>query len=144
MTAQILTLADEVVTRLNSHGFGRPFTAERGYLPTFELPDLNVLRVTVVPKEDQGRLDTRRSSSHELTLDLGIQQKPATFDHAALDPLVALTQEIADFFLFGQSPAGTSLIAPTIRVLFLPEHLQKFRQFTSVVTLGFRGWREAA
>ena len=59
-------------------------------------------------------------------------------------PLTLLTQEIADHFLFGKQVAGATLISPVTRILYLPDHLQSLRQFTSVVTLTFRGWRKAA
>jgi hypothetical protein len=142
--ADIIETADAVVAELNSGTFSQPFVAERGYLPTFELPDLNTLKVTVVPKEDGGKLDTRSSSTHEYAVDIGIQMKPPDVDNASLDPLTYLTQEIADHFLFGKRPGGTTLISPQVRVLYLQDHLHKFRQFTSVVTLTFRGWRQAA
>jgi hypothetical protein len=141
--AQIIELADAIVAALNAHTFSQAFTAERGYLPTFDLPEMGTLKVTVVPKADEGKLDTRSSSVHEYDVDIGIQQKPGTTDNAALDPLMRLAQEIADFFLFGQRPGGTTLITPSVRILYLQEHLAKLGQFTSVVTLTFRGWREA-
>ena len=142
--ADIIELADAVVADLNGNAFSQPFTAERGYLPTFELPDLNALKVTVVPKEDGGKLDTRSSSTHDYAVDIGIKMKPPNVDNASLDPLVYLTQEIADYFLFGKRPGGTTLISPQVRILYLQDHIHKFRQFTSVVTLTFRGWRQAA
>lgn len=141
--ADIIQLAEAVSSELNAHSFSLPFAAERGYLPTFELSELDRLKVTVVPKEDEGRLDTRSSSVHEYAVDIGIQKKPKATENRDLDPLVLLTQEIADFFLFGRHPAAATLITPSIRILYLQEHLLKFRQFTSVVTLTFRGWREA-
>lgn len=142
MAADILNLADAIVTDLNGHSFSQPFTAERGYLPTFELPELGDLKVTVVPKEDDGKLDTRASSSHEYVVEVGIQKKPPTIGKDELDPLMLLTQEVADFFLFGRRPGGATLVSPSIRILYLQDHLHKLRQFTSVVTLTFRGWRE--
>ena len=101
---------------------------------------MNRLQVTVVPRHDDGRLDTRESSVHEYQLDVGVQQKPETLDNAHLDPLVLLTQQIADHFRFGRV-ASTSLVSPKIRILYLQEHLQKFHQFTAVVTLTFKGSR---
>jgi hypothetical protein len=98
------------------------------------------LQVTVVPRQDDGRLDTRESSVHEYQLDIGVQQKPETLDNTHLDPLVLLTQQIADHFRFGRV-AQSSLVSPKIRILFLQEHLQKFHQFTAVVTLTFKGSR---
>ncbi len=143
-TADILKLADAVVAELNGQSFQLPFTAARGYLPTFELPDLATLQVTVVPREDAGTLDTRSSSVHEYAIDIGVQMKPPSVDKAHLDPLVYLTQQIADHFLFGARPGGATLISPQVRILYLQEHLHKYRQFTSVVTLTFRGWRQTA
>ncbi len=142
--AQIVELADQLASDLNGHTFSLPFTAERGYLPTFELPELNVLKVTVVPKEDEGKLDTRESSQHDYAIDIGIQKKTNTIDNGDLDPLTYLTREIADFFLFGKRPGAATLISPAVRILYLQDHLHKLRQFTSVVTLTFRGWRLAS
>jgi len=138
--AAILTLADAVVAELNAAEFVLPVAAQRGYLPTFELPEMNRLQVTVVPRQDDGRLDTRESTAHDYQLDIGVQQKPEKPDNAHLDPLVLLTQQIADHFRFGRV-ASTSLVSPKIRILYLQEHLQKFNQFTAVVTLTFKGSR---
>lgn len=140
--AQIINLADAMVAELNGNTFSLPFTAERGYLPEFDLPDMDTLRVTVVPKEDEGRIDTRSLSKHDYSVDIGIQKKPTTIDATELDPLMFLVQEIADFFLFGKQPGGATLIASNVRILYMQEHLHKLRQFTSVLTLTFRSWRE--
>ena len=138
--ADILTIADSVVTELNTFPFVLPVRAERGDLPTFELTELGQLKVTVVPRQDDGHLDTRESSAHEYQLDIGIQQKPAKLDNEHLDPLMMLTQQIADHFRFGRV-GRNSLVSPKIRILYLQEHLQKFHQFTAVVTLTFKGSR---
>jgi len=142
--ADIIDVANAIVTELNAATFSQPVTAERGFLPTFDLQEMNELKVTVVPKEDDGKLDTRNQSTHDYAIDIGIQKKPPNIDNTELDPLMLLTQEIADHFLFGKQAAGATLISPTVRILYLQEHLQKLRQFTSVVTLTFRGWRQAA
>lgn len=142
--ADIIDVAEAIVADLNAASFSQPLSAERGYLPTFDLQEMNELKVTVVPKEDDGKLDTRNQSTHDYAIDIGIQKKPPNIDNTELDPLMLLTQEIADHFLFGKQAAGATLISPTVRILYLQEHLQKLRQFTSVVTLTFRGWRQAA
>ena len=144
MAADIINVADAIVTELNATTLSQPFTAARGYLPTFDLAEMNELKVTVVPKEDDDKLDTRSQSSHDYAIDIGVQKKPPAIENTDLDPLMLLVQEIADHFLFGQQAAGATLIAPTVRILYLQEHLQKLRQFTSVITLTFRGWRQAA
>lgn len=142
--ADIITIADAIVDALNAHAFSMSFTAERAYLPTYDLPKAETLKVTVVPKSDQGQLDSRSQSRHDYSIDIGIQKKPSAIDNTNLDPLMTLVQEIADYFLFGKAPGGATLVAPEIRILYFPEHLQQLRQFTAVVTLTFRGWRAAA
>ena len=142
--ADIINVADAIMTELNVTSFSHQFTAARGYLPTFDLKGMDELKVTVVPKEDDGKLDTRSQSTHDYAIDIGVQKKPPAIENTDLDPLMLLVQEIADHFLFGQQAAGATLIAPTVRILYLQEHLQKLRQFTSVITLTFRGWRQAA
>jgi len=144
MAADIINVADAIVTELNATSFSQPFTSARGYLPTFDLAEMNELKVTVVPKEDDGKLDTRGQSAHDYAIDIGIQKKPPAIENTDLNPLMLLAQEIADHFLFGKQAVGATLIAPTVRILYLQEHLQKLRQFTSVITLTFRGWRQAA
>lgn len=141
--AEILHLADAVTRELNAHRFAEPFRAERGYLPTYDLAELDQLRVTVVPSQEEGRLDARHTSRHEYTIDVAIQCKPRDITPLYLDPLVRLTQEIADHFRFDTEPGGASLVAPRVRILYLTEHLQKQRQFTSVLSLTFQAWRTA-
>ena len=41
-------------------------------------------------------------------------------------------------------PGGATLITPQVRFLFLQENLHKFRQFTAVLALTFKAWRQAA
>ena len=62
MTAKILELADALVGELNGHSFGIPFVAERGYLPTFELTELDSLdrHLAELERTDRGELGTKQ------------------------------------------------------------------------------------
>lgn len=141
--AAIIALADGIVTAMNATAFSLPFTAERSYLPTYDLPDMGTLHVTVVPKQLEQKLETRNSTETDYSLDIAVQKKPSELNNSTLDPLVRLSEEIGDFLLFNRKVAGMTMLAPTVRILYLQEHLLKFNQFTSVITLTFRGWREA-
>ena len=83
--AGIIDVADAIVTELNGHSFSQPFTSARGYLPTFDLQEMGELKVTVVPKEDDGKLDTRTASTHDYAIDIGVQKKPPAIDNTDLD-----------------------------------------------------------
>lgn len=144
MSAAILDVADAVVTALNAATLSAAFTAVRGYIATHELPDMDTLRVTVMPAADDIKRDTRSSAKHRFTIDVGVQKKPSTVSNAMLDPLTLLAQEIADYFLYGNRTAGAILISPEIKVLFIQKDLRELGQFTAVVRLQFDHWRDAA
>lgn len=143
MSAKILTVADAVVTALNAGTFSTAFTAVRGYIATHDLPDLDTLRVTVMPAADQISRASRASAKHHYVIDIGIQKKPSTLNNANLDPLTLLTEEIADYFLYGNRVGGAILVSPEIRITHTEKHLRELRNFNSVVRLNFNSWRDA-
>jgi hypothetical protein len=71
----ITDIADAVVASLNAGTFSEPFTAERLHQPSFELADLQTLRVSVVPKSLEIRNASRQHSFFDCTIDVGLQQK---------------------------------------------------------------------
>jgi hypothetical protein len=142
MPATIVQIADAVVAQLNATPFSRPLHAERHYLPQFELSEMTELRVSVVPRSVASKGLDRNRDSFDYQVDVAVQQKldPTPGN---LDALMALVEEIADHFrshpLAGHPQARCTEVenAP----VYAPEHLDEFRQFTSVLTLTFRAWR---
>ncbi len=142
MPATIVQIADAVVAELNAAAFSLGFTAERHYLPKFELSELTTLRVSVVPREIASTSLDRNRDSFDYLIDVAVQKKvdPSVEN---LDALMALVEEIADHFrsepLVGLPQARCTEVknAP----VYALEHLDEFRQFTSVLTLTFRVWR---
>ena len=138
-------IADAVVATLNGHDFGTAFTAERHYIPQYELAEMQTLRVTVVAKEMTTSTASRGAASRDVTVDVAVQQKldapgsPAT-EKAATDALMDLSEAIADHLritpLIGQSIAKWLRTEHT--AIYAPEHLEQMRQFTSVATLTYR------
>ena len=143
MPADILTVADAVVTALNAGSFSIEFEAERSYFATRELSADEGLSVTVMPAADEGKLNSRTSSVHDFTIHIAVQQKLAATTSAEIDPLLLLTQEIADYFLYGSRPGNAKLVSPQIRVLFNEAHLRELKQFTAVIQLTLKHWRDA-
>lgn len=147
-TADILTIADAVVTAINAASLSQSVTAVRSYIATRELSDDSGLTVTVMPAADAAKRDSRKSSQHHFTLHVGVQQKVADKTNATIDPLMLLTQEMADLFLYQR--AGNAVLVmpdkddgqPAIRVLFNEQHLRDLDQFTAVIQLTFKAWRE--
>jgi hypothetical protein len=138
--AVITDIADAVVAELNAGTFSMPLEAKRHYRPIFDLAQMQDLHVTVVPKGLAiERLDRSRNQ-HDVAIDIAVQRKCQAADNAELDPLMALVEEIADFFRLRRLAACPEAVwirtenAP----IYAPEHLDELRQFTSVLTLTFR------
>ena len=136
----ITDVAQAVTDELNGATFSQPFTAERQYLPVFELPDMKVLHVTVAPRGIAISALDRGRCQHDVQIDIAVQKKITTDTPAEIDPLMALVQEIADFFKLRQLvslPAAVWIKTENAPIYAL-EHLQELRQFTSVLTLTFK------
>jgi hypothetical protein len=136
----IAELAQAVTDELNGGSFPLPFTAVRGYAPEYELPDMKDLHVTVVPKGLAVASAGRTANQYDCAVDIAVQKKVASTEPSELDPLMRLTEEIADFFRLRRLSAFPYAVwAGTEHTpIFAPEHLRELRQFTSVVTLNFR------
>ena len=138
--AVVTDIADAVVTELNAGTFSMPLEAKRHYRPIFDLAEMQDLHVTVVPKGLAiERLDRSRNQ-HDVAIDIAVQKKCQAADNTELDPLMALVEEIADFFRLRRLAARPEAVwIRTENVpIYAPEHLDELRQFTSVLTLTFR------
>jgi hypothetical protein len=137
--ATIIQIADAVVAQLNAATFSQTLTAARLYAPSFELPDMETLHVTVVPRGIASTSLDRKRDSFSFDIDLAVQKK-TDMAQASLDALMTLVEEIADHFR--AEPLGSFPGARCVNVKNVPvysqEHLDELRQFTSVLTLTFR------
>lgn len=138
MSSTILIISDAVVTSLNGASFSMPFTAARRLVPTFDLPELAALQVSVVPRSLARTASGRRDSWLDCTVDIGVQKQVA--GDADADALIALTEEIAEHLshqrLIG-APEAAWLTTAT-DPLIAAEHLDQQRAFTSVVSVTYR------
>jgi hypothetical protein len=142
MPANIVAIADAVTAELNATSFSQSCSAARHYEPTFELSAMATLRVSVVPREMTSKALDRNRDSYEYEIDVAIQKKTEP-TLANLDALMLLVEEIADHFR--TQPLSSFPAARCVGVanapIYASEHLQEFRQFTSVLTLAYRIWR---
>ena len=136
----ITDIAEAVKDELNGHDFSQEFEAVRLYQPLFELPDMKTLRVTVVPQGVEMQVLSRTLVQHDYGIDVAVQKKFEADDAVELDPLMALVEEISDFFRLRRLDAVSAAIWTRTenKPVYSQEHMQQFRQFTSVITLTFR------
>jgi hypothetical protein len=139
MAGELLRVADSVVQRLNAGPFSQAFTAQRLYLPQFELPEMATLHVSVVPKEEVTQFLSRGQLMRTCTVEVGVQKKLEQIGNEQIDALVMLVNEIADAFNRLKLDAPNALCTATKpNPIYAPEHLDQLRQFTSVITLKFK------
>ena len=135
--ALIIDIADAIVASLNEHEFSQDLTAERKYLPIFELPEMGELHVTVVAqgleREEITKGGTDRS---DVKVVVFVQKKLTKVEEdGEVDDLMDLAEEIV-LYLEGVEVFGGAVWSKTEHnPIVLPEHLDKLRQFTSVITL---------
>lgn len=146
MTQTLLNIADAVVAELNTvvlPGASLPDTAERLYLPRFELPEMSDLHVSVVPKSIDITQLARTITRNDHQIDIAVQQRADPRKLDELDPLLQLVGTIEAHFRGGggrrlTSFPGAAWAGSRFEPIYATEHLQTMRQFTSVLTLTFR------
>jgi len=135
-----IDIADAIVTELQSHTFSEPIVVARRVLPEYELAELKELTVTVVPKSVQITNITRQSSSFDVAVDIGIQQKIGKDTDAEIMRLSGVVTELVSYLnrrpLTGLPVVQFKSIAN--EPVYVPEHLSQSRLFTSVLTLSYK------
>ncbi len=135
----ITDIADAVTESLNTGSFSETFTAERLHQPSFDLPELDTLHVSVVPKSLTITNATRHHSYFDCAIDVGIQQR--VNGDGEVDALLDLAQEIADHLrMQGLAIPGAQATWLSIEhdPVVASEHLDQNRQLTSVLTVTYR------
>lgn len=138
--AIIAEIAEAVAAALNDGSFSQSFTAERAYLPVYELSELKETRVTVVPKGVAILPGSRSRNQYDYAIDIAVQKKLSRADNAEIDSLLALAEEIADFFRLRRLPGFPEAmwLKTANEPVYAQEHLDQLRQFTGLLTVTFR------
>jgi len=133
-------IAVAVVTELNGNSFSQEFTASRTWSPDLDRKDLDALTVTVVPRRRENfERAARTSHRSEYTIDVGLQKAVDPADNDAVDALVLLAEEVADYM--ADRALAAYAAAKIFRVAQDPladfEDLRTNRQFTGIVSLTY-------
>lgn len=138
MPALIINIADAIVAEILGHDWGRELSAERVYRPMAKVKDLVDMKVSVMPAKLDATIASRGSDEYEPEVDIGIQQgRVGPDDQVELDSLLEFVETMAAWFRGRQliSWPTARITEANISVLWLPEHLTKYRVFTSVITV---------
>jgi hypothetical protein len=138
--ATVIQIAESVVAEINAGDFSKKnLSAQRLYVPNFDLEDMKELRVTVVPREVEYLPLDRATNKFHATIDVAIQKKFSKGDAKEIDPLIFFVEELADYFRLKRlnSYVAARCIKVENAVLYSTEHWTQFNQFTSLLTLTF-------
>lgn len=139
MGARVADLADAVVALLNGNAaWSQGFTAERGYLPRFELSQLSELRVVVVPKSDAEAMESRSTVRRTIAVDVGVIKQLSTEENADMDAMMLLTDQIKDYVRGQRFSSLNAMWSETTNdPVYDPTHLRDNRTFFAVITFNF-------
>jgi hypothetical protein len=137
----VTQIAQAVVTELkkNVSVFSIPFEPEMLVLPSFEPAELQTLRVSVVPRTLEMERVSRNSSKYTLGIDIGIQRRIEGTPEETVAKIGHLVDEIMLFLketTLSDFPAAQWL-GVTNDPVYVPEHLQQKRTFTSVLNVRY-------
>jgi hypothetical protein len=141
MAVPVITLAEAIKDGLNVNVgsvFNPPLAAERKYQLFYELAEAVTPKVTVYPTSDQteGKVDHARWS-HELTIDVAIQQKLQDDADAEKDTLVNLADGVCEYVKTNRPVGPWKLMTATVQPNLQNEILRQNKLFTSVVRFTF-------
>jgi hypothetical protein len=136
--ATVTAIANAVAAKLNATGFSQEFEAEVVFRPIFDLRNLRDLKVSVVPRAVSFARASRQADSRLVQIDIGVQRKLS--EQVDVEPLLELVEQITLCFGVGKRlPDYSAALCVEIEnePVYAPEHIDQYRQFTSVVTLTF-------
>ena len=136
--ATVTAIAHAVAAKLNATAFPQEFAAEVVFRPIFDLKNLRDLKVSVVPRAVSFARASRQANSRLIQIDIGVQRKLG--EEVDIEPLLELVEAITLCFGVGRRlPDYPEALCVEIEnePVYAPEHIDQYRQFTSVVTLTF-------
>jgi hypothetical protein len=137
----IIDIAEAVVAEINDADvLPSGISAQRHYVPTFELKDMDTLQVSVVPRGVAIQPMGRAYCQHDVQIDIGIQQRFQDDQQNTIDALMQQVEQISDLLRakrLTQLPGAVWLRSQNDPI-YAPEHMDQLRQFTSVLTLTYR------
>ena len=150
--AAIVQCWKDVTDQINGKqgGWSVKFTAERKYKPKTALEETGQVKVQTAISAWRIAPDNRTDWSHEFDVDIGVQwrAKEGSADQAIeqFDSVLMLAQEITDYWeenrpVAADCPLTGIALGPAGDAPYIPDHIEKFDQITSVITLTFQKLR---
>jgi hypothetical protein len=123
-------VAEAVRAELDAGQFSIPFKAVRAFRHDQTLPEGKELRVSVVPKSVSMAPASRGVCAYDIQIFVAVMKKLDRAAPEAVDPLLALVEELADFFRFRRLEKCPAAMwtGTEIKPMVSTEHLEQVRQ----------------
>ncbi|MBL0920925.1 MAG: hypothetical protein IBJ10_02220 [Phycisphaerales bacterium] len=143
--SDLAQLADAIVAELNAGpAFDPTIVAVRKSVPVIELSKMaDGIFVSVIPRSITVAGGTRAGALVDLTVDIGVQRRVDPADDAAIDEMLGLVQAIGER-LYNRRLAGlpgANYVSATNEPAIAADHLERFKVFTSVLSVTYRAMR---
>lgn len=147
MSAHIITIADALAESFNRDvaKFCMPFTAQRRFVPRYELPQIAETAVDVVPLGYEHSPASRLKTEMTTLFRVGIvlQKHLGTDEKCNADLLVELAQQFDDYIRtvrLSLTP-DTNYVESSFPQLINPERIESANVFYTVLQTTWRAWR---
>lgn len=146
MKPLVSQLADALVVELNNATFTPAVVAQRIYRPVHSLPQLDEIKLLVVPRSFATSATDRGADQLELQVDVGVRRRVRPDEDEDIDQMLSLLDQVSEWLnrrQLVQMPAARflGLLAEPI---YDPEDLDNRHVFTGVLTATYRLLREVA
>jgi len=140
--SMIQDITTALIDSLNAGTFSQAFTAERTYLPIFDLKEMDELKVTAVPRDREITRESRNENRHEIEVDIGIMKRLDNPEDEVpeVDALTTFVEELITYL--GADEQRTMGGARWVKIknapIYDPDHLNRLNQFSSLLTVTYR------
>ena len=138
--SMVSDIADAVAAELSAGTFSVPFQTIRAFRHEQTLPEGKELRVSVIPKGVAVVPVARAACTYTAEIFVAVMKKVDDARPETIDPLLALVEEIVDFFRLrrlANFPAA-AWVGTEVKPMVSTEHLEGLKQFTSLITVSWR------
>lgn len=132
--SEVLNIANAVANILSN------YKAEVSYFPEFELRELDTMRVVVVPLSTTYKRISRGYHEELPKVQIGILKR---INEDGLDMMLQFIEKLGLGFL-NKKLAGATCVGVAYEPIYSPEHLRERSQFTGVIELTFRKFKNGS
>ena len=133
MSAQIITIADEIKDIINAGSFSQSFTASRTFVKYERMDNISALEVWVQPIEEIIIPKTRSEDKTDCLISVGVFKRCGS--DSEIDEMITLIDEIYRYLRRYEFSDNSKTMLCEIATLYSPEYLSELSLFAGVLNI---------